>query len=543
MTNASTSELEQPSRRYSEQAKKPKEYPDYVTYLTCFDQDEPETVQEALSGEDREEWSKAMNQEYEALMNNDTWELTDLPPGKNVVRSKWVFKLKRNSSGQIIEHKARLVAKGFSQKFGIDYFETFSPVIRFDSLRLLFALAVKYDLYIDHLDVKSAFLHANLDEEIYMKQPQNFEIKGKEAKVCRLRKALYGLKQASKAWYETNHEFFTKLGFEQLQLEPCIYVLCKEDRFLIIALFVDDSLIFYKDKTFADRVRDQIKKKFDLKDLGPVSYFLGMKVSHEPGKLKLDQTAYVHSLLQRFNMEDCKPESTPMEHNLYLLKATECANVPYQQLVGCLMFLAVTTRPDICYCVNKLSQFNICHSEEHYKYLKRVLRYLKATPDLGLVFDKEEKFLVGFVDSSFGKSHDGKSTSGFVFKMMGGAVAWASRKQTCVADSSTEAEYVAMTLAAKQASFMKHLLEELGINIEAVSLSGDNKSALKLTKLCNITRRTQHIQIKYHFIRQAVQDNLVKLSYVPSADNPADIFTKPLGRVKFQKFVNLLGLF
>ena len=395
--------------RKSQRVIKPTQYTDFILYLTtmggescdpvnsCMD---PQTVGEALS-RNRDEWLEAMEDEWNALVQKGVFELVDLPKGKSTVNCKWVFREKKNENVEIVRYRARLVAKGCSQKYGEDYKETFSPVVSYSTVRVLIALAVELNLQIRHFDVTAAFLNGELKETIYMKQPEGFVKPGAENKVCLLKRAIYGLKQASKSWYDKCKRVLTDVGFKNFLTEPCVYVKGNDDSLCILAVYVDDFLVFGQSNV-ATNLLNALKKYFELRDLGEAKNVLGMRIKRNGDEISIDQKEYVKGMLTRFKMLDCDPIATPVEVNLNnLLKGDpeKLPRVPYQMLIGSLMYAMVCTRPDIAFTVGKLSRYNNCYTMEHWEYAKRVLRYLKATIDYGIVYNGSGKSIEGFVDA------------------------------------------------------------------------------------------------------------------------------------------------
>ena len=329
--------------------------------------DDPVTHQQALSRDDSGQWKAAMKEEYEALMNNDTWKLTKLPEGRAAIKCKWVYKTKHDTNGDTCRYKARLVIKGYSQRKGVDYDETYSPVVRHSSLRYLFALAAKYHLQIDQMDAITAFLQGDLEEEIYMEQPPCF-VKDEEPRlVCRLNKALYGLKHSSRVWNNKLDAALKRFGLIASEYDPCLYYWMQDGKMLFIAVYVDDVLIFSNDEQLKDAIKDKLSSTFRMKDLGPAASCLGIRIVCKENSVTLDQEAYINSILRRFNMQDAKAVTTPMNAAEKLTKemspktaeeTERMQKIPYQEAVGCLMYLLQCTRPDILFAVNLLSSFN-----------------------------------------------------------------------------------------------------------------------------------------------------------------------------------------
>ena len=494
----------------------------------------PNSIQEALLGPEKHLWRRAVNEELDSIKENGTWVLVEKPNNQKPIQSKWVFSIKTDVGGKP-RYKARLVAKGYSQKPGIDFEETFSPVIRRETLRLLFAIAAQYDMDITHMDVKTAFLNGLLSETIYMYQPEACEVAGEEGKVCLLKKALYGLKQSSRVWNLRIHEELTKLGFSQCKKEPCIYFKVQGGMRIYVAIYVDDFLIFSADPSETLRLKKSLMSLFKMEDLGEVKTCLGINVTRDKskGEIYLDQERFIDDLLSKFSMEDCHSVSTPMEVKFKCDKgSTEIdSNLPYRELIGGLMYLAVNTRPDIAHAVTKLSQYNNCYTEETWKHAKRVLRYLKGTKEKKLVFKKSENpSLIGYVDADWGEDlTDRRSFSGYLFKFGESPLSWCSRKQKSVSLSSTESEYIALSEAAREAVFYQLIFKLLHLgDINPITLYNDNQAAQHLAKNCMFSHKLKHVDIRFEFIRETVREGLVRMMYVNTKNNVADFLTKPV---------------
>lgn len=504
------------------------------------------SLSDAINGPDSVHWQQAIKEELQSFSDREAWELVDRPVNKTIVKCKWVFKIKYNSENKV-RYRARLVAKGFTQKKGMDYKETFSPVLRYSTLRLLLALSVDKNLKCLHLDVPTAFLNGTLNECIYMEIPACSNMPNCENKVLKLNRAIYGLKQSARAWYQRVEVCLLELGYTKSQYEPCLFMICNKNVRVYIALFVDDFFVFYNSKEICDKLIYELKAKFNIKNLGQMKHCLGLNVTVKEKSVTIDQKDFVDIILKRFNMVKCKSSDTPMEKNLKLDKAKSiCQKYPYQQLLGALMYLCVLTRPDIAYAVSFLSQYNNFYDETHWKHLKRVLKYLSKTKDYGLKYVEGNSSLIGFVDADWAScSIDRKSYTGYIFKLSGSAISYECRKQKTVALSSTEAEYMALSEACKEAVYLRNLIFEINggqIDNLPVNLLSDNQSSQKLA--CNplFHRRTKHIDVRHHFIRECVVKELVNISYLPTAEMPADILTKSLCSAKHYKFIKMLGL-
>jgi hypothetical protein len=412
-------------------------------------EDVPTSIKEALSGPDADKWRTAIKSEMRSLFRNHTWDLVKRPQGKNIVSSKWLFKIKDDD-----RFKARMVARGFSQTYGLDYFETYAPVARFASIRLLLALAAKFGLKIQQMDVDTAFLYGDLDEEVFMEQPEGY-IEDPEL-VCRLRKSLYGLKQAPRVWYQVIDEFFDSIGLVRSEADPAVYIEKDPDIGnlpLMVAIYVDDLIIVHKDMERIDKIKEALNTKFNMKDMGDVQKLLGMEVHRlADGSIFINQPRYIEKLLKRFGMEGCKPADTPMSLKI-AGSDKDFDQVIYQSLTGGLTWPSLCTRPDISFAVGYLARWNSRPTEAHHTAQKRVLRYLKGTKYHGILFRAyPETRLVGFSDADWaGDTADRKSTSGNCFTLYDGAIVWAAVKQKTVATSTVEAEYVAVALTVKEA--------------------------------------------------------------------------------------------
>lgn len=328
---------------------------------------EPTTIAEVDIGPNTEEWRQAMKDEIDSHIVNQTWSLADLPAGRKALMSKWVFKEKRDQDGNTIRYKARLVAKGCSQVPGIDFEETYSPVVRYASLRYLFALAVRRQLKIHQMDAITAYLHGEVREEIYMQQPEKFD--DKTGRVCRLHKAIYGLKQAGMLWNKKLDQALSKFGLQKTKLDPCIYR--NDSSTLFVAIYVDDFLMFYQSSDDLNNLKKFLNHHFRMKDVGAVTSCLGMRIIQGGDWLALDQGRYILDILNRFGMADCNPICTPRDTHtkLSVSEVSEenslVGKVPFQEAVGSLLYVAQCTRRDISFAVNDVSRFNNNHSAIH----------------------------------------------------------------------------------------------------------------------------------------------------------------------------------
>ena len=516
-------------------------------FVLLTDGGEPEDFQEAMSHEKSKEWYNAMQDEMNSLHENHTYDLVKLPNGKRALKNKWVFKLKHGEDGQPPRFKARIVVRGYEQKKGIDFDEIFSPVVKMSSIRVVLSLAASMNLEIEQLDVKTAFLHGDLKEEIYMEQPEGFEVKGKEKLVCRLKKSLYGLKQAPRQWYKKFESFMVDNDFHKTYADHCVFVKnFAEGDFLILLLYVDDMLIVGRDSNKIVDLKASLSKSFAMKDLGPAKQILGMRISRDRKnkKLWISQEKYIEKVLKRFNMNNAKPVCSPLPVHMKL-SSKQCPttdedkkkmkNVPYSSAVGSLMYTMVCTRPDIAHAVGVVSRFMSNPGKEHWAAVKWILRYLRGTSRVSLCFGPGEPVLDGYTDADMsGDIDSSKSTSGYMMTFAGGAVSWQSKLQKCVALSTTESEYVAAVEAGKELVWMRDFLEELGLEQDDYLLHCDCQSAIHLAKNATYHGRTKHIRRRYHWIRDQIEEKIFELVKNRTHENGSDMLTKILPRDKLE---------
>jgi hypothetical protein len=506
---------------------------------------EPGSYKEALESDHKTEWLQAINEEYKSLIDNKTWKVVPRPMHAKVFDGRWVFKLKTNADGSIERFKARLVIKGYQQKYGVDYNETFASVCRYESVRLLFALAAAYKLAIKQFDIKTAFLNGELEEEIYMHQPEGFN-NGEADEVCLLKKCLYGLKQAPRCWNKKFSDFLSAIGFTATINDPSVFMSIQSEDPIYLILYVDDGLVFSRNEKMLQKILQQIGQQFEIK-ITPLTQFLGIGVVYDQGSstISLTQTKAIEDLLTKFRMQDCKPASIPMQPNLNLAIAEKSdEKLPYRELIGSLLFIARTTRPDIAYAVGKLGQFTSGYDESHWNCAKGILRYLKGTITSGIQYTPSKEFILSaYSDSDYaGDRIDRKSTTGFVFMVNNSPVSWCSKKQPVVAVSSTEAEYVALAAAAKEIVWARKFLAEIGFPQTATDIYVDNTSAIRLAHNPEFHQRSKHIDVRFHFTRSLIANDEIQVSYVPTTEQAADILTKPLLKTKHTDMFGKIGL-
>ncbi|KAL5838732.1 hypothetical protein ACOSQ3_015901 [Xanthoceras sorbifolium] len=396
------------------------------------DRGEPESYNEAITDQHKTEWLKAMQEEMKSLHENHTFDLVKLPQGKKALKNKWVYKIKSEEGSSQPRYKARLVVKGFGQNKGVDFEEIFSPVVKMSSIRVVLGLAASLNLEVEKLDVKTAFLHGDLDEEIYMEQREGFQVKGKEKLVCRLKKSLYGLKQAPRQWYKKFDSFMEKNEYNRTTADHCVFIKKFSDGdFIILLLYVDDMLIVDQDIGKINRLKKELSKSFAMKDLRPAKQILGMTITRnrQNRRIWLSQERYVEKVLERVNMSKAKSISSPLASH-FKLNASQCpsseeeksemSKVPYASAVGSLMYAMVCTRPDIAHAVGVVSRFLSNPGKEHWIAVKWILRYFRGTSSHCLCFGNGKPVLEGYTDSDMAGDVDTrKSISGYLITFAG----------------------------------------------------------------------------------------------------------------------------
>ena len=400
-----------------------------------------------------------MKDEINAMHNNNAWTLCDLPPGRKCISTKWVFKIKRDGNNKFERFRACIVARRFSQVFGINFDKTYAPVVRIDTVRHLFAVRAFYNLHILHADAKTAFINGNSDVALYIQQPEGFINPRFPHKVLCLNKSLHGLKQAPRIWYLLLCSRIMEYGFVPCESDPCIHF--SPERHMIIAVYVDDILIFGDNSDQCVEVYTYLAQQFRLNNLEAPTTFLGLNISRDWNQhtITIDHTGYIDHLLQQFNMLNAVPTKTPLNPTLPLQKRQHhekpADSELYQSITGSLNHLAVYSRPDIPFTVSKLSQYNKDPSNTHLKAAHHVLRYIKGTRKYSIMYGGTRSAILifnGYSDASHGGDFDdGKSTTGWVFMINNGPVSWSSHKQSTVAISTMEVEYMALSEAGREA--------------------------------------------------------------------------------------------
>ena len=540
------SEAEEVEPRRSKRQRIEKSFgPDFIAYMV---EDEPQTYKDAVTSSEAPQWKEAIKSEIDSILHNHTWELVDLPPGCEPLGYRWIFKRKMKADGSVDKYKARLVIKGYKQKEGLDYFDTYAPVTRVTSIRMVLAIAALRKLEIHQMDVKTAFLNGELDEEIYMDQPEGFSAPGQEGKVCKLVKSLYGLKQAPKQWHQKFDEVMLDNGFKINECDKCVYVKDTSKGYVMLCLYVDDMLIVGSNDRMIRSTKDMLKARFDMKDMGLADVILGMKILRTQNGLVLSQSHYVDKILGKFCPEDMSIAQSPIDTSQHLSKnrGEAVAQLEYSRVIGSLMYLMTCTRPDLAYAVSRLSRYTSNPSSEHWKAMTRLLRYVRYTRNYGLHYGQDPAVLEGYSDANWiSDIKDSKSTSGYVFTLGGAAIAWKSSKQTLIARSTMESEFIALDKAGEEAEWLRQFLEyvpEWPKPLTAICIHCDCQSAIGRAQSAMYNGKSRHIRRRHNTVRQLLSTGVITIDYVRSKDNIADPLTKGLSREVVYKSSRGMGL-
>ncbi|GJX31986.1 putative ribonuclease H-like domain-containing protein [Tanacetum coccineum] len=481
--------------------------------FACFlSQEEPKKIAEALQDDS---WVQAMQEELLQFKLQQVWVLVDLPHGMKVIGTKWVYRNKRDERGVVVRNKARLVAQGYTQEEGIDYDEVFAPVARIEAIRLFLAFASFMGFIVYQMDVKSAFLYGTIDEEVYVSQPPGFVDPDHPTKVYKVVKALYGLHQAPRAWYATLSTFLEKHGYKRGTIDKTLFI--KRDK--------KDIML--------------------MSSMGELTFFLGLQVKQNKGGIFISQDKYVAEILKKFDLVNVKAAITPMETKVPLTKDEEAFDVDvhlYRSMIGSLMYLTAS-RPDIMYAVCVCSRFQVTPKTSHLNAVKRIFKYLKGKPNLGLWYPRESPFdLEAFSDSDYGGSNlDRKSTTGGCQFLGQRLISWQCKKQTIVATSTTEAEYVAAANCCGQVLWVQNQLLDYGFNFMNTKIHIDNESTICIVKNPVYHSKTKHIEIRHHFIRDCYEKKLISVEKIHTDLNVADLLTKPFDGPRFNYLVVSIG--
>ncbi|WJX25548.1 hypothetical protein P8452_14576 [Trifolium repens] len=504
---------------------------------------QPKIVKEALTDE---AWIEAMQEELNQFERNEVWDLVPRPEDVNVIGTKWVYKNKSDENGTVTRNKARLVAQGYTQIEGLDFDETFAPVARLESIRLLLGVAciLKFKLY--QMDVKSAFLNGYLQEEVYVEQPKGFVDPEHPNYVYKLKKALYGLKQTPRAWYERLTQFLEEQGYRKGGSDKTLFVKEEKGKFIIAQIYVDDIVFGGMSNTMVQHLVQQMQSEFEMSLVGELTYFLGLQIKQMEDTIFISQSKYARNIIKKFGMDNAAHKRTPAPTHLKLTKDEKGISVDqslYRSMIGSLLYLTAS-RPDITYAVGVCARYQADPKVSHLTQVKRILKYVNGTSDYGIMYSHcENSTLYGYCDADWaGSADDRKSTSGGCFFLGTNLISWFSKKQNCVALSTAEAEYVAAGSSCSQLVWMKQMLKEYDVEQNALTLYCDNMSAINISKNPVQHSKTKHIDIRHHYIRDLVKNKIVILEHVGTKEQIADIFTKALDAVQFEKLRGKLGI-
>jgi hypothetical protein len=452
------------------------------------------------------------------------------------ITNKWVFTKKYNSKGDLLKYKARLVVKGCAQRPGYDYVDTFAPVVRLETLRIILAMSVANDLHIGQMDVKGAYLNGILKERVYMRQPEGYD--DESGRACQLVKTLYGLKQSGREWNRELDEKLRKRRFKHLRSDPCAYIRQDSEGSEIVTVWVDDLMLFASSAELNARTKAHLRAEWEMTDMGEPTKIVGIEITRSKDAISISQKCYIENILKQQGMQDANPVGMPMDPNKKLEPNPDGGDGnrsnSFAKLLGELQFLANATRPGIAYAVNRLASYTANPSLQHSTALKWILRYLAGTRDYGITYRKPTEdspispnAFYGFADAAYANTDDYKSTSGYVFLASGGAVSWRSKKQTTIALSSTEAEYVALSEAGREASWLRSLHDELRDKQNKPTLiKGDNDGSIAMARNPQFHKRSKHIATRWHWVRDLVEDGALTIKHsvfnVKLPRSPAD---------------------
>jgi len=499
---------------------------------------EPDNYKDIFNMSDKDEWLEAVDDELENMKRMNVYTVVNkVPKGANIITNRWVLKYKRSSEGKIIKRKARLVARGYAQVYGVDYINTFSPTLKQDTLRIIVAIAVHYNFSIHQMDIKAAYLNAELDVDIYMKLPEGDGRKG----YCKLNKALYGLKQAGRMWNDTLNKVLLKLNFRRLKSDPCVYVKENKDNKIvcILAVYVDDIIITGKDEEI-NKTKKSIKDNFEATDVGEVDYIIGIKfVKCKDGYL-IHQKKYLNDILNKFEINKYKPVSNTVPIENEQLRKSKFDNTKYRQAIGSLLYLALSTRPDILFSVSKASRKSENPTFEDWYNVIKIFRYLKENPNYGIKFTHKNKLdLRTYVDADLGGDKGTRrSTTGYIMMMNTAPTSWYSKLQHSVSTSTAESEYYGIHECARHCMWYKNILNELGFENKCITINTDNQAAKYICENETINSKSKHIELRYHNTRDLVREKKINIEYIKSENNLSDGFTKYLNTSLMNKFRN-----
>ncbi|KAJ9547854.1 hypothetical protein OSB04_020397 [Centaurea solstitialis] len=512
-------------------------------YVNFISENEPKEIDDALRDP---AWVSAMQEELAEFIRNNVWLLVPRPRKRTIIGSKWIFRNKLDEIGTIIRNKARLVAQGYRQEEGIDYDETFAPVARLEAIRLFLAFAAHMNFKVYHMDIKNAFLNGKLNEEVYVAQPPGFVDPKFPDHVYKLNKALYGLKQAPRAWYDTLSTFLLSKGFVRGKIDSTLFLKKYPKHILLVQIYVDDIIFGSTNPKLCEKFELLMKSEYKMSMMGELTFFLGLQIKQSEKGIFINQGKYVHEMLKKFDLTSCTPMKTPMAPPLSLDKDSKGKPVDvtlYRGMIGSLLYLTAS-RPDIMYSTCLCARYQAEPKESHLTAVKRIFRYLKGTPNMGLWYSKDSGFdLTAYSDSDFaGCKIDRKSTTGGCHLLGGKLVSWTCKKQNSVSTSTAEAEYVAAGICCAQVLWLRNQLQDYDIQLSKIPIYCDNTSAIAIANNPVLHSKTKYIEVRYHFIRDHVMNGDIELHFVPTEYQLADLFTKPLDVTRFNMLLSELGI-
>ncbi|GJU99566.1 putative ribonuclease H-like domain-containing protein [Tanacetum coccineum] len=516
----------------------------HTCLFACFlSQEEPKRVSKALSDP---AWVEAMQEELLQFKLQKVWILVDLPKGHRAIGTKWVYRNKKDERGIVIRNKARLVAQGHTQEEGIDYDEVFAPVARIEAIRIFLAYASYMGFMVYQMDVKSAFLYGQIEEEVYVCQPPGFEDPDHPDKVYKVVKALYGLHQAPRAWYDTLANYLLCNGFQRGKIDQTLFIKRQQGHILLVQIYVDDIIFGSTKKELCDEFEKLMKDKFQMSSMGELTFFLGLQVQQKKKGIFISQDKYVHEILRKYNYTDVKSASTPTDLEKPLVQDGDAADVDehlYRSMIGSLMYLTAS-RPDIMFAVCACARFQVSPKTSHLLAVKRIFRYLKGKPSLGLWYSKDSPLeLVAYTDSDYaGATQDRKSTTGGCQFLGNRLISWQCKKQTVVATSTTEAEYVAAASCCGQVLWIQNQLLDYGYNFMNTVIYIDNNSTICIIENHVQHSKIKHIEIRHHFIRDCNAKKLIQMVKIDTEHNVADLLTKGFDAGRFQYLISSIRM-
>ena len=512
----------------------------------------PNSYKEAITCPDQKEWIKAMDKEMDSIKRAQTYQIKRPPQSqlkKKPIKNRWVFTIKRDKNGDISKYKARLVAKGYTQKYGIDYLETFAPVAKFKSIRVLAALQAMFGLDSYQDDVPTAFLRGELEEEVWMEQIQGYEIGNTTTDYCLLTKSLYGLKQSPRVWFNCINKYMLSQGFIKSKADPCIYI--HYDRRIYVGIYVDDIVTIGKGKDVIS-FRDNLRNHFGITEGGNLEWYLGVAFENgKDGSVTMNQTQYLKDKLIEFDAyigEGGYGNPLPLDYQKRLIDSKSKGervefDFPYRQMVGSLMYAMLGTRPDLAVAVSVISKYLAKPTKTACDLVVHIFKYIRANIDIRLKYSSGgNPILEGYADASYGNESDYKSRSGFGVVLGNSLISWYSGCQPITAQSSAESEYYAAVSCANEIIWSKQLLLDLGFPQQTVVIHEDNQSCIALTKNPQDHKRTKHVQVKYHVVREYVDNKEVEFKYIHTKSQLGDMFTKALSGTTLRTNLKALGL-